>query len=114
MKRFKVLGFHRESCYAQGKFRKKYEEDEIVAAVPGTLGIMVFKSLEEAKAFRIPRAHKCFQIVTVEPIGRGKTPKRIAGVSEYSIKRFYMKDSREYRDLVPKGTICYPAVMVLE
>lgn len=113
-KRFKVLGYDRDSCYAQGRFRKKYRKHEIVAAVPGTLGIMTFKSLKEAKVFMIPRSHRCAEIVAVEPIGRGKTPKKISFVPPFDMEDFYAKDPKAGWTPPPDGTICYPAVMVLE
>ena len=114
MKRFKVLGFNRESCYAKGKFCKGYEKDEIVAAVPGTLGIMTFKSSDEARIFMRPRGHKCAQVIAVTPIGKGRTPKKIAGTSERIISRFYAKGPEKGWSHPPKGTICYLAVLVLE
>lgn len=115
MKRFKVLGFNRRSCYAQGEFCKRYEKDEIVAAVPGALGIMTFKSFEDAEEFKRPRGHRCIQIVAVKPIGRGKAPKKISGISEPDMERFYEEGPKNGEwSFPPKGTICYPAVRVLE
>ena len=114
-KRFKVLGFYRESCYAQGKFRKKYEKDEIVVAVPGTLGIMTFKSLKEAREFQRCRNRTCPLIVAVEPVGRGKVPKKISSVPEHLMESFYAEGPGDSGwGYPPKGTICYPAVLVLE
>lgn len=120
--RFKVVITNRRiSYYAQGKYCKIYNKGETVTAEKHTIGIAVFKRKQNAEKF-IDR-HVVGQIITVEPIGRGKTFSLVFGSQdEDSLNFFYHElskcpkflDFAINRSITPKGTIFYPAVEVLD
>ena len=106
--RWKVVK-SRYSCCARGKFALHYVKG-VIKAVPNTLGIMVFDTFENACLFNSNR----FSIITVKSIGRGKKrPTISAQTGIKGINGFYAKDRRT-TIRAPRGTICYPAVEVLE
>ena len=119
MIRYKITRYDR-SMYAEGIYCKMYEKETIVNAVPGTFGIMTFDTFLNASEFL---GEKKGKIIKVRPIGRGKRIKFIsAGQYEGAIRRFY--EDQFYKNSfpqfssnlspVPKGTICYQSVEVLE
>ena len=110
--RWKVLTHGRHSSYAEGKFRLEYFKGKVVKAEPETLGIMVFDTFKNANLF-IHNNTLAYKIIKVRPIGRGKKEPTICScISEGAINYFY---TSKYRGCSPPpGTICYPAVEVLE
>ena len=108
MIRYKVLR-DRSSCYACGDFRLEYLKGTTVKAIPGTLGIMVFDTYENADVFATYKHH----IVKVKPIGRGKKrPSICTWTGTIDLNYFYEDKNKGIHS--PPGTICYPAVEVLE
>jgi len=104
----------RISCFAEGKYSRNYTKGRTVKASPSTLGIMVFDTEENAKRF-ICNPNYGLRIIRVNPIGRGKRPKYISKYFE-SDRLSYFYTSKDFRleASPPLGTICYPAVKVLE
>jgi hypothetical protein len=109
----------------------EYNKGNIVKAIPGSFGIMVFKSYKSALAFAGPDD----EILKVRAIGRkrnfevlGPFNKNNAGQNTKGLKEFYKIHNLKkhlkhwyYRFLTPSGyltpplgTECYPAVEVLE
>ena len=129
--RYKVIK-HRKSCVIpQGsKYCLSYKKDQIVKAVPGSLGIMVFKTLLNAQCFETAST----KIIKVRPIGRRRkisifsTCMLNARRNTFMFKNFYKIYSlkKRYKDwplkffnitnivYPPEGTECYSAVEVLE
>jgi len=110
----------RYSCIIPGssKYGIKYLPGKVVYALPGTLGIMTFKIKTAAQNWRY--SHYTIEnntlIIKVLPMGRGIVEPAIAFPDD--IKMFY-EDIKGYsnlhnRILPPKGTICYPAVYVVD
>lgn len=112
--RYKVVDQDRKSCFANGEFRLFYAKDTTVLAVGNTYGVMTFDSLTNAQIF-VSKYSPWLQIIKVKPIGRGKRRKYISGdQSNYGIDNFYKRRVKVFGMPSPKGTICYPAVKVLE
>jgi len=120
--KFKVVrkdGVLRVSAFASGLYALKYPKNTIVRAMPGTLGVAVFRRRSEAKKFCEGRCF--FEIVRVLPIGRGRNVKEVCrDQSMYMLDMFYGSEeiNSSCYDLTPMapppGTIFYPAVEVLE
>ena len=118
----------RESCIVpeHSEYCLKYSKG-IVRAVPGSFGIMVFKTKALAQGF----SNEFNTILKVRPIGKCRKPCRLSNFNQLSGKlttnffdAFYAYYKKNYRRkewwrnrdvlLVPRGTECYPAVEVLE
>ena len=102
--------------YGPSDYINTYERDTTVRAKKGSLGIFTFKTMKAALKFIKPYSslsHTAI-ILRVEPIGKGKTPLGIApgGSVLNSILDFY-SGKAEGKIPPPEGTICYPAVRVL-
>jgi len=116
-----------KSCIINGnsKFSLLYEKDLITYAQEGTLGVMVFKTRRAAERwsrewhsyiFEYAPWDTPWKIKRVIPIGRGKTPGKIALVTtSEGLEKFYKGNlyERDIDEPVP-GTICYPAVFVID
>lgn len=106
----------RRSCSINGnsKYSLKYEKGIEVHARPETMGVMCFKKLEEAEYFtrRHPWLNENFMTLKVIPMGKGKT------VDDISVPRklndYYNQLGYCHVMQAPRGTICYPAVYVME
>ena len=116
----------RRSAIVPGYYCLKYSKG-IVRAVPGSFGIMVFKTKVLAQDF----ANEFNIILKVRPIGKCRKPCRLSDYSTFFSKEntrmfdiFYDCYKKNYRkkfwwryvDTIqtPPGTECYPAVEVLE
>lgn len=140
---YKVVADGRKSIFVSSSethFVKYYYKDTIVEASPNTLGIFCFDSISNAENFieyySINFYATTTSILKVKPIGRKKVPKFIAVTGDNS-KEFYSildnikrkKTHNFTNDLIigncakynnieykkpPVGTVCYPAVKVLE
>jgi len=107
---------------AQSEFCLTYEKDTTVHAPEGTLGIMVFHTKSEAKFWMSGwERERYWKIKRVIPIGRGKTPEFICReVLTRHLRNFYIdlkylvKIRKKDRGEVIPGTICYPAVFVVD
>lgn len=101
-------------------FSLKYIDGEITEAPESSLGVMVFRTLFEAKIWIRNLellGNKKFIIKRVIPIGRGITPKMIScSTRTEKLRDFYIEMGRCgycYLSGRPvRGTICYPAVYV--
>jgi hypothetical protein len=134
--RYKVVTAHRRSVslWPGSKYCLRYKKGQVVEAVPGSFGIMVFTSKHYAQMFKINKSHK---ILKVQPVGRQKTPKMISPISTLNARelttifnRFYycVKNHKSRITLIgrpyhkkqipaiepPPGMECYPKVRVLE
>lgn len=115
--RFKVVkAASRYSCMVHGstKYALKYDPETAVYALPETLGVMCFDTYKNA--YKLIRQHWYYgencMIIKVIPMGRGRRPKSIG--SPTRLKEYYEED-HWYRSLIPPdGTICYPAVYVVD
>ena len=78
--------------------------------MPKSLGIFCFETLQNARDFQLNHRD---MIIKVEPIGKG-VRRRVRG-SLNCIREFYADRSDPYlKTDTPIGTICFPAVKVLE
>lgn len=103
----------RSSLFSTGKYKLYYEKGSIVSAVPGTLGIMCFKTKREAIQFGSGLGGT--SIVKLRTIGRGKVPEKICREADsHSLNLFYKKSgsNMSFNPLI--GTRCYPKVEVLD
>ena len=109
----------RVSVFAGGSYCREYQKDKIVEAEPGSYGIMLFETWNDASLFR-PDSWRMRRIIKVQPIGRGKRVKFVSSAqSEDNLYEFYKTNHRDHDwSLIalaaPPGTICYPKVKVLE
>jgi hypothetical protein len=121
--KFKVVKDDRGSVFAKGKYKRIYEKGSIVKAVDKTLGIAVFETRKQAKAFREwqLRYDPNIIILRVEPIGKSRTIEYISGrQTEEELDHFYRllelhleRTCYIYCIQVPSGTIFYPEIRVL-
>ena len=117
------------SCFAEGRYQRAYNNNEIVEAELGSLGIMVFEKRSQATDF--VKNHDLFPhnllIKHVLPIGRGKRPPLISkAMNQESLYEFCQRYAHFKKEWItvplkntplntpPEGTICYPAVKVLD
>jgi len=109
------------------KYRLSYNIGKITTAKKGTLGIFCFKTLEDAKKYvepvtRLTATTKLedtsFTILRVKSFKKGIKPRKIAFFPEQRFDLFYKymhARNRFFCSLsVPEGTVCYPAVEVIE
>ena len=116
--KYKVVTIDRKSIIVPqtSKFCLTYNKGNIVKALPGTLGVLVFKSLHDALQFNIFQG----KIIKVRPIGRMKpTPFNVAvtfhGALQTTIAIKAYNSSGQVKMLpIPQGTQCYNTVEVLE
>ncbi len=122
---WKVTDINRNSIFAKDEYRLSYQKDTIVKALPGTLGIMLFDTEHNANAFAGCRAHLLSsgitipseppKIIRVESIGVEFIPSLIAtSASAGELDCYYRNDPPIYFIKPPRGTVCYPAVKVLD
>jgi hypothetical protein len=99
------------------KYCLKYKKGSIVGAIPKTMGIFCFEKKEQAERFAdgldyswsCPYWHKVIKVR-----GRGKPYRpRIIGYADY-IDAFYQSKRKQHVQRAWQGTICFPAVEVLE
>jgi len=123
--------------HGHSNFSINYEKDTTVYADPDTLGIMVFKTKRQAKDWMKHKNEYGYDLIIkrVVPIGRGKVPKHIsADVHSDDMRAYYelvnsiepklfsrtyrkyeLEDGHEVTVIKPiPGTICYPAVYVVD
>lgn len=108
-----------KSCIVNGnsKFCLTYEKDTYVKALEKTLGIMVFKTRQDAELWMEGwrNVEDCWKIKRVIPIGRGKTPSEISKyISSQYLRHFYKDYWMDERISPVSGTICYPGVYVVD
>ena len=116
MIRFKLTRKDRTSCliHPKSKFCKRYLRASVVEADPQTLGIFTYKTRQQAEDYR-EYWQRDWLILRVKPIGYGKVPKEISVyLSQRSIICFIKKLASMISTTPPYGTICYPAVRVLD
>lgn len=115
MIRWKVTGANRISCLIDpnSDYCCHYGKDKTIKANPKTLGVFTFDRKCDAEDFRAPKCLS-WKILRVEPIGRGKKPKRIAAFLGSVDLKHFMEGHWTGTNQIPKGTICYPAVRVLD
>jgi hypothetical protein len=110
--------------YQNRIYHLKYPKGEVVRAPEGSLGIMTFDSLARAESFswlcRSERA-AAVKILKVRPLGKGVRIKKVSRLAPEYFKAFYKKRAKQKYDHrwvrtvdVPRGTICYKAVEVLD
>jgi len=115
MIRYKVVTDDRKSMNRScGSYELEYIRETKVFGKEGTLGVFCFKTKKDATEFILAneytRSKYGLRILRVRPIGRGKVPKYVlSGNIQTSILVDDYTDSEP-----PKGTICYPAVEVLD
>ena len=134
---YKVLRYDRTSCITTGVLSLRYKKGATVRARESTMGIFCFERKKDADRFKqsaiVAGTIVAGTVVKVRPIGRGLRPAYISSGWPWSsqILRWYRELKKlgvnirsrvsmlkKERNVVfcttPNGTICYPAVEVLE
>lgn len=114
--RWKVTTRTRSSCLVDGRsrFGRNYLKDTTVKAELGTFGIFTFNAKQNAEKFKEAQNMVGLKILKVKGIGKAKHSPKISGSLRSSILSRFYKDGDVYSFSSPYGTICYPAVEVLE
>jgi hypothetical protein len=115
---YKVVNKDNTSCFISSKtYVRNYRVGEIVEAKKGSLGIFCFKDFLSIKKFC---TIEYFKILKVESIGEASYPNLICirHQTRY-LNSFYHSNiprcNNKWRgNNIPDGTICFPAVKVLE
>jgi len=112
---FKVVDVIYKSIRAKGRYCRIYEVGKIIRAEKGSLGLMIFKEIEEAIKFTKCTYYQLSRILEVKPIGKISVPKRVSNSgSEWWIN--YFNEYPWKKDLhvsPPPGTICVPSLKVI-
>ena len=105
----------------RSKYGRLYKKGKTIYADPNTLGIMCFKTKEEAVNFARDLSgwnyhhNKNFKVVKVKPIGKGK---KIHYISKFlttnSLDNFYSNIRESVMATAPNGTVGYPGVFVVD
>jgi hypothetical protein len=114
------ITFRNHSLFTIGKYCLKYKEGEITRALPGTLGIMCFDSLERARAYlswacgTLASAYRIHKVV-----GYNKNNSLVSQsiyITEEKLNDFYKHKFNPYLEMQPPntGTVCFYSVKVLE
>ena len=114
MIRYKVTRMDRTSCLINRRscFSQKYLKGKMVTADPQTPGIFTFETKKHAQAF-MPLMEQL--ILKVQPIGKGTRPSHISrDLCQRGLMRFFKALASKLTMWPPNGTICYPAVKVLD
>jgi hypothetical protein len=100
-----------------GRYLKlTYPKGEIIKAKKTTLGIFVFDKRKNARDFALGYCPMGVFCLKVKPIGKGKRPKSILRAAQHTdtLREYKFREANERHISPPLGTICYPAVEVLE
>lgn len=116
---YKVVKKDNTSCFMNSqKYVKKYLPGTIVKADEKTLGIFCFKDIISIKKFCCPYYYKIFR---VHGIGKPSIPDAICSNSKTKfMNSFYKGNIPLFKvniiktSMIPNGTICFPAVEVLD
>lgn len=115
---YKVVNEDNTSAFVTGKsYARKYQLGEIVTAKKNTLGIFCFKDLLSVRKWCNPSS---FKILLVESMGEPLVPEVMCVCYRIRyLNSFYNHDKPKRSDRwktnnVPQGTICFPAVKVLD
>lgn len=92
-------------------FCLKYTKGKIITADPETLGIFTFKTKKDANRFI---NNTFYLILKVRPIGKGTTPKLISNFVNVDGLQTFFINPHVGTSNIPAGTICYPAVRMLD
>lgn len=104
------------------RFRKIYNKGDIVEAEPNSLGIFTFDNKKNAISFS--KNNPMWKIKRVNSIGRGRIPYSPSISPEVGLEDFYevinpyttkdMFTNTHSKSYSLPGTLCYPAVEVLD
>lgn len=96
------------------KYKLIYKIGTIVTAPPGTLGIMLFDTLDNAKAFMKYCVFRG-KILVVESLGGITKPRTISRFTLGDMLSLYYKNGEIYNTRIPpKGTVCCQSVKVIK
>jgi len=112
-----------------GKFTLHYPSNTEVKAPDWSMGIAVFDTKKQAESYRSGCADTgTIMIIRVTPTSRGKRPKRVLRLGYcflHEVEKEIIFGALRYGEMfvnhteqdfwpVPKGTICYPSVYVID
>jgi len=129
-----VVGEDRFSALAEGRFCIRYSNGRVVKAVENTIGIMCFKTRNDAEdwmdwVYDFTGTWGHYEIIRVKPKGRGFVPKYFSGrygednlmylqecIEKYGIAKGCRRYILEYgmSHSPPDGSICYQEIEVLD
>ena len=118
--KFKVVNENRRSYIIDddSAFSLEYIEGKTVNALPGSIGIAVFDTIQNAKDFI--NVDTTAKILKVKAMGEERALKEVAficsmddGIRCDNIIKHFLAGDREHGRTPPRGSIFYPAVKVL-
>jgi len=117
---YKIVDRNYGSVFSSGIYFNRYHPGTTVKALDKTLGIMVFKTLVNARDFK-DFCGEMYRILEVEGIGEAIEPKLISCGYRDSMNIFYREmNSKSFNGkfrvrtaLAPIGTVCYKEIRVL-
>ena len=123
--KYKVVDGAGGSCavHPRSSFYREYKKGTVVKAPKGSLGIMLFQDKKSAMSFlSISQSYDSAKrmVKRVIPTGEPVFPKEVVwAICDSNLERFtkYMAgkpDVNLVRIKPPKGTICYPEVLVVD
>ena len=114
----KVTQKDRSSLAALGAYRLVYWKNSLVKAPEGSLGCMCFETVAIARKFisyNFFSYRETCKYLRIEGFGEPQFPTRISlNATESSLHVFYHEVDVLNAMPPPKGTICYPEVLVLD
>ena len=118
--RYKIVNQDRKSIFTNKmpEYVLEYLKGTEVKKIDGTIGVFCFITKDQAKSFMISANtsyFKSYSIIKVLAKGREIVPKKIcAKIIQTYFDEFYDSEKKLWYDIPPRGTICYPSVLVLE
>ena len=107
---YKVVNLISRSSCVYGGLSRGYKAGEVTRADSRTMGIFCFASFDDAEEFVI-KGKGYDKIIRVRSIGRCRRPKFRFN---HMCMELFTQSRRNARTPCPKGTICCPAVKVIE
>jgi len=116
---YKII-YKNESLFTTGKYCLEYEKGKITKALPKTLGIMCFDTLNRARNYLdrmcIPTDY-VYKIYKVEGYNKNNSVvSQSVYVTEWELDDFYNHKFNPYEEARPleMGAICFESVRLLE
>lgn len=117
---YKLTSDTYESILATGKYIRIYKPGTVVTAVPHTIGLMLFDSIDNIKSFisYYYLGERSFRVLEVNTMGRITIPNLVcgSGFNEKHINDFYCNAYCGISRSVPppNGTVCCDSVFVIK
>jgi len=115
MIRYKIINKSNDSAIvpSDSSYCTKYLKDTTLVDKKG-IGFFCFKTKEQAQQYLSVISNHYYRIIKIQIFGRGFLPKKIAFNPLFNDLDNFYKYKLNTTYCIPKGTICYKKIKVLE